>query len=215
MKRMIVGTILSALFALGTVPAVAGAQNAPTKPVTPPAKPPATAPAAPPAAPQAAAPKPAAPVPFPADAKIGFVNMQYVVSESRFGKAGKDKIDALVNKQNAENVAQNAELQKLDQEIQAGAAVLTAAVLNQKRAELDRLQREAQFRAQQQQVDLAALNDQLLEEFQNKVLPVVEALRAEKNLWLILTQGDGSGIAAVHPGINLSDELVKRLDAVK
>jgi len=212
MKRMIVGTILGALFVTGTAYAQAApAQNPPARPATPPAAPPATAPAAPPAA----APKPAAPVPFPADAKIGFVNMQFVLQESRLGKTGLEQIQALTNKQNTERVAKNSEIQKLQQELQAGASVLTPTVLGQKNADLDRLTRQAQFDEQQRQVDLGALNDRLLEDFQTKVLPIMEQVRAERNLWLILTQSEGAGIAAVHPGINLSEEIVKRLDALK
>ena len=42
-----------------------------------------------------AASKPPAPVPFPADAKVGYVDMQYVISESKLGKAGLEKIQAL------------------------------------------------------------------------------------------------------------------------
>ena len=214
---MLTRTILSALLVGGMVSAhVAAAQTPPARPATPPATPPASAPAAPQTAKPAAAPtaKPA-PVPFPADAKIGFVNLQFVVQESKLGKTGQERIQALVNKQNLDRVSKNSEVQKLQQEIQAGASVLSQAVLTQKSAEVDRLTRFAQADEQQRQVDLQALNEQLLEEFQTKVLPIMEQLRSEKNLWLILTQGDGSGIAAVHPGINLSEEVIKRLDGTK
>lgn len=209
MKRMIIGTILSVLFVGGTVAAQGAAtQNPPARPAAPPASAP--------AAPQTPAPKPPpAPVPFPADAKIGFVNMQAVVGQSKIGKAGQEKIQALINKQNTDRAAKNAEIQKLQQEIQSGASVLSQTVLAQKNADVDRLTREAQFQEQQRQADLQTLNDQLLDEFQEKVLPLVELIRSEKGLWLILTAGDGSGIAAVHPGIDLSAELVKRLDALK
>ena len=48
------------------------------------------------------------PVPFPADAKVGFVDMQYVISESKLGKAGMEKIQALSAKQNAERTPAHA-----------------------------------------------------------------------------------------------------------
>lgn len=229
MKRMTLGTILGALFAVTTVAAASEpAQNAyMRRPVlakttvalqagAPAAPRPQAPPASAPATPQASAPKPPAqPVPFPADAKIGFVNMQYVVSESKLGKSGQEKIQALAAKQNVDRVAKNTEIQRLQQEIQAGASVLSAAVLTQKNQDVDRLTREAQFQEQQRQVDLNALNQQLLDEFETKVLPIVETVRQEKNLWIILSAGDGSGIAAVHPGLDLSLEIVKRLDAAK
>jgi len=222
MKRLIIGTLLTALFGGAMLGAVVAAQGAPARGAAPP---PAPAPATPqtakptapaPQAPTAKPPAPAAPLPFPADAKIAFVNLQRVVSESQLGKAGQEKVQALLAKQNADKTAKNAEIQKLQQEIQAGASVLTAVVLQQKNADLDRLTRQAQFDEQQRQVDFNALQGQLLDDFGEKVMPIIEAIRAEKNLWMILTPtGDGSGVAAVNPALDLSLEVIKRLDAGK
>jgi outer membrane protein len=220
MKRLIIGTILTALFGGAMHGALLAAQGAPARGGAPP---PAPAPAAPQTAkptvptPQASTAKPpAAPLPFPTDAKIGFVNLQRVVSESQLGKVGQEKVQALLTKQNAEKTAKNAEIQKLQQEIQAGASVLTATVLQQKNADLDRLTRQAQFEEQQRQVDFNALQGQLLDDFGEKVMPIIEQIRAEKNLWMILTPtGDGSGVAAVNPALDLSGEVIKRLDAAK
>jgi Skp family chaperone for outer membrane proteins len=198
MTRRLIATIVSALL-LFVGGRTAAAQNAPAAPA--------------PAQPAAQAPQ--APAAFPADAKIAFVSMQFVVSQSKLGKTGQDKMKALTDKQNTERTAKQQELQKLQQEIQTGASVLAPAVLQQKTADLDRLTREAQFQEQQRQVDLENLNNQLLGEFSEQVLPIVEQIRAERNLWMVLTAGDGSNIAAVHPGLDLSAEVVKRLDAAQ
>jgi outer membrane protein len=205
MMRMMIGLVLGAFVLSGT----AGAQAPTQKP---------TAPAAP--APQAPAPPkpttptptpPPAPVPFPADAKVGFVDMQYVISESKLGKAGMEKIQALSTKQNTERTQRTTEIQKLQQELQAGSSVLTPAVINEKTADLEKKTREAQFLAQTQQADLESLNKQLLSEFETRVLPIVELIRAERGLWLIFTAD--TPIAAGHPGLNLSLEVIKRLDS--
>jgi Skp family chaperone for outer membrane proteins len=89
--------------------------------------------------------------------------------------------------------------------------VLTQAVINEKTADLEKKTREAQFLAQSQQADLENLNKQLLADFEAKVLPIVEQVRAERNLWLIFTAD--TPIAAGHPGLNLSLEVIKKLDA--
>jgi Skp family chaperone for outer membrane proteins len=189
MKHMMIGLSLTVLMFGGTVAAQGAAQSAPAAGQT-------------------------APVPFPADAKIGFIDMQFVVSESLLGRAGQEKIQALANQQNLSRVSMNNEIQKLQQEIQAGASVLSVQVLNQKNAELDKLTRQAQFDEQQRQADLTNLNQQLLGEFEEKVMPIIEQIRAENGLWMILTpSADGSGVAAINPAINLSQEVVRRLDA--
>lgn len=204
MMRMMIGLVLGALVLSGT----AGAQ-APTQKPTAPAAP---APQAPTAKPTVATPTPPpAPVPFPADAKVGFVDMQYVISESKLGKVGMEKIQALSAKQNTERTQRSTEIQKLQQDLQAGATVLTPAVINEKNADLERKTREAQFLAQSQQAELESLNKQLLSDFETKVLPLVEQIRAERGLWLIFTAD--TPIAAGHPGLNLSLEVIKRLDS--
>jgi outer membrane protein len=203
MMRMMIGLVLGALVLSGT----AGAQ-APTQKPTAPAAP---APQAPATAKPTVPTPPPAPVPFPADAKVGFVDMQYVISESKLGKAGMEKIQALSAKQNTERTQRTTEIQKLQQDLQAGASVLTPAVINEKNTDLERKTREAQFLAQSQQAELESLNKQLLSDFETKVLPLVEQIRAERNLWLIFTAD--TPIAAGHPGLNLSLEVIKRLDS--
>jgi hypothetical protein len=53
----------------------------------------------------------------------------------------------------------------------------------------------------------------MLQDFQDKVIPIVEKLRTEKGLWAILTPN--AQAAAVDPRLDLSGEVIKRLDAAK
>jgi Skp family chaperone for outer membrane proteins len=229
MTRMMIALFVGTLFvglqtpsyaaqaAAGRTGTAAPATQTAPRPATPAGQTP-PRPAAPAAqAPPTATPAPAGPVPgsvpFPADAKVGYVNMQYIVNESQLGKSGQDKVKALVDRQNTDRAAKNQEIQKLQQEISSGASVLSQPVLAQKNSDLDRLTRQAQFDEQQRQADLQNLQDQLLDEFSQKVLPIVEQVRAEKNLWIIFTGGEGSNIAAIHPGLDLSAEVIKRLDS--
>ena len=160
----------------------------------------------------AAAPAQAA---FPADARIGFVNLQAVVQNSQLGRAGQERLKALTDKKSLEIGEKNKELQTLQQEIQSGQNVLAAAVLAQKSADLDRKNRELQFLQEQAQVDVDALQTELLDQFGAKVLPIVEQIRTERNLWAVFTTGDGSGLAAINPDLEISAEVVRRLDAAK
>jgi Skp family chaperone for outer membrane proteins len=184
-----------------------GAQT-PPKPTTPPPQ------TAKPAAPET----PPAPVPFPADAKVAFANMEAVFADSRIGKAAQDRLKQLFDKLNPALVARDKEITGLSEKISTQRGVVSASVLNGWSTDLQRLQREAQFARQEAQVQSEQLQQELLGEFEKKALPIVEALRAEKGLWFILAiQAEGSGIsvAAVMPGLDLTAEIVRRLDAVK
>ncbi|MEO7190659.1 MAG: OmpH family outer membrane protein [Vicinamibacterales bacterium] len=217
---MMIVSVLTVLIGASSAAAQTPPATRPPATQTPP-RPAPQAPAPAPTAPTTRTPAtttptpPAAPVPFPADAKIGFVNMQLIVAQSQLGKSGQDRMKELNDKKSTELTGLNKQIQTLQQEVQTGANVLSAAVLGQKNTELDKLTREVQFRQEQAQVDIQNLNDQLLDEFSQKVLPIVEQIRAEKNLWVVFALGDGTGVAAVHAGLDLSSEVVKRLDATK
>ena len=45
-------------------------------------------------------------------------------------------------------------------------------------------------------------------------MPIIEEVAKEKGLYLVFTIAD-SGFAYVYPGLNISDEVIKRLDAKK
>jgi Skp family chaperone for outer membrane proteins len=203
MIRMLTALVFGLLLVGSTAAAQTPQTPAPTAP-----------PAAPPAAPAAATAKPApAPQPFPADAKIGFIDPQYVLEQSASGKASMAQINQLGEKKQAEIQAKNKTMVALDQEIKANSSVWSAAVLSQKQAELTKHQNELQFMQQQAQTEVNALEQQTLSAFQEKVIPIIEALRQEKNLWAILTPG--SQAAAIDNRLDLSAEVVKRLDAAK
>jgi Skp family chaperone for outer membrane proteins len=191
---------------------LAGSAYAQTPPgqQVPPPKPATQTP--PPLLPNKPATPPPAPVPFPAEAKIAFVSMQTIVTESALGKAGQKSMQALTDKKTAEVNAKQKAVQALQQEIQQQSGVLSAAAMQAKKAELDRLTRDAEYAQQDMQAEVTSLNDQLLANFKEKVIPVVDAIKTEKGLWAVFSIED-SGVAVWMPGLDLSLEVVKRLDA--
>jgi Skp family chaperone for outer membrane proteins len=113
-----------------------------TVPPPPPAKPPAAAPAQ----------TPAAAAPLPTGARIAFVNLQVVFSESNLGKAGQDRWRVLNDKLFANLSARNKEIQGLSEKIKAQQSVAGEDVLRSWNQDLARLQRQEQFARQEAQV---------------------------------------------------------------
>src|SRR5262245_31088041 len=123
--RVLKTAIVTAAFGALLVPHAAFAQDAaqqkPTAPATQqPAKP--TTPTPPPAAP-APAPKP--PAPFPEGAKVAFIDLQYVASNSAEGKTATAKIEALRKKKTDELTEKNKSLQAAQTKLQQGGTVLS------------------------------------------------------------------------------------------
>ncbi len=174
---------------------------APTQPT--PAQP---APPAPP--PPAAQP----PQPWPEGAKFAFVNLQQIASQSADGKAATARIQELSTKKQSELADKNKALQTAQQKLAQSGSVLNDSARAQLEKDIDRMQREIQFAQQTAQAEVQDLTQDLQQDFQNRVIPVIRTLLQEKGLHMIFSAGD-SGIIAGHPGLDLSAEVIKRLDS--
>lgn len=213
--RVLKSSILAAaLIAALAVPSFAQTAPAtprpqPTPPATP--RPQATPPATPPAAAQPA-PKPQPPAPFPADAKIAFIDVNQVAGTSAAGKDASLKLTALNNKKLAELNDKNKQLQALTSKRDTGGAVLNEAARATLDRDIDKLQRDIQFAQTNAQAEVQDLTNELQSEFQKRLIPIIEEVAKEKGLHAVFSIAD-SGAAYVHPGLNISEEVVKRLDA--
>ena len=166
--------------------------------------------------PVAAPPAPqVAPAPLPVGARMAYVNLQVVFSESAQGKKGQERWKVLSDKLFAGLAARGKEIQGLSEKIQTQSTLVDPGVLQQWNLDLARLQREAQFAEQEAQVQRDQLQQQVLAEFEKLVVPVIHAMRVEKKLDAIFAvQGEPSGLTliSIEPGLDLSSELVKRLN---
>ena len=192
---------------LSAAPVFAQALGQPPKPQTPPATP-----AQPPAQPAVQTPPPPA-APFPAGAKIAFFRPQVVFQSSAEGKAALTRVQALTQKKQNENAAKNKALQDAQAKLQGQGGVLNDAARAQLEKDIDKLQRDIQFSQSNAQAEMQDLNNELQAEFTKKVGPIIEEIAKEKGLYLVFTTE--SGFAYVHPGLNISEEVIKRLDSKK
>lgn len=185
-----------------------------TQPPTGAPKPPAQPPATPPAATQPA-PKPATPpVPFPQDAKVAFIDINAVAANSTAGKEATKKLTALSDKKSSEIQEKNKQLQALQTKLNTGGPVLNETARNSLEKDIAKMTRDIQVAQQDAQAEMNDLQQDLMAEFQKKLLPVIEEVAKEKGLHAVFSIAD-SGAAYVHPGLNLTDEVVKKLDAKK
>ena len=201
--------VASPTFAQATPPQTAPPQTTPPPQTMPkPQTPPATAPAV-----QAPAAKPEPPVPFPQDSKFAFVDVNEIAANSVAGKAAAKKLQELGTKKQAEIADKTKQLQALTTKRDQGGAVLSESARAQIDKDIERLQRDIQFAQQNAQAEYQDLTNELQADFQKQLIPIIDEIAKEKGLYMIFT-GE-SGFAYVNPGLNLSGEVVKRLDAKK
>ena len=193
-------------------PAPAGAgQTRPAAPAgqTPPAQP---RPATPqPAAPVAQAPAPQPKPPFPTGVKYAFVYVQKIASDSAEGKGATAKINALNQQKVTELNEKNKALQAAQQKLEQGGSVLNEAARAQLANDIDNQQREIQRFTEDAQQDVQNLQQQLQDDFQRKLTPVLAKVAQEKQLHMIFSVTD-SGLVWGDPALDLTDDIIKEFD---
>jgi Skp family chaperone for outer membrane proteins len=203
--------VLSLAFVLSAAPTFAQtpppAQAKPAQQPPPPTPPPTTPPPA-----QIAPPPGQPPAPFPQGAKIGFVNFQRVVQESADGKASSTKIQALSKKKQDEGTAKAQQLKSNQDKLAATGSVMSDAARSQLEKEIERQQVEAQRFQQDAQAELNELQQELQADFIKKVTPILQQVATEKGLYALFNAQE-AGFAWVDPGLDLTTEVIKKLDA--
>jgi outer membrane protein len=202
MRVLKMSVVAAALTLALSAPALAQTppQTAPPKPATPAQTPPATAPA----------PKP--PMPFPADAKIAFVDVNSIAGNSASGKDASKKLQDLNNKKLAELQDKNKQLQALTTKRDQGGSVLNDSARASLDKEIDKMQRDIQYAQTTAQAEMQDLTNELQGEFQKRLIPVIAEIAKEKGLHAVFSIAD-SGAAYYLPSLDISDEVIKRLDA--
>jgi outer membrane protein len=162
--------------------------------------------------PTAPAPPVAQPPPFPQGAKYAYINIQRVAGESREGKAASSRVQALIQKKESEGADKAKALQANQQRLQQSGTVMSDVARAQLEKEIERQQVEAQRFQQDAQAEINELQTELQSDFQRRLLPVLQQLAQEKGLEILFSAAD-AGIIWAEPGLDLSTDAIKRLDA--
>lgn len=151
----------------------------------------------------------AAPVLFPADAKVAFIDFQRVATTSIAGRLALRMLQELQTSKVSDIEALNKQFQALTTRRDSG--VLSGPALAQVGKDMDKLQRAIQFAQQNAQAEIQQLESELHADLQKQVTPVVAAIAKEKGVYAVLTSE--SGLFYLNPAVDISEEVVKRLDA--
>jgi len=206
----IAASLAVALIALSAAPVfaqAAGQQPKPSAPATQPPKP--ATPTAP--APAQPAPAPQPPAPFPQGAKIAYINPAVIFQTSTDGKAGLARVQALIQKKQKEGEDKAKLLQGNQQKLQTSGGAMNDAARTQLEKEIERQQKEGERFQQDAQAEVNELQQEVQNEFFKKVQPVIDAVASEKGLHMVFNTAD-AGLAWAAPGLDLTSEVVKRLD---
>jgi outer membrane protein len=202
----IAASLALALLALSAAPVFAQTQT--------PAQPkPAQPTPAPTQAPQTPPPPAQPPAPFPQGAKVAFFNPQVVFQSSADGRAAVTRVNALIQKKQTENADKAKLLQGNQQKLQTSGSVMNESARVQLEKEIEKQTKDAERFQQDAQAEINELQQEVQNDFVKKLSPIIEQIATEKGLHIVFNAVE-SGIAWASPGLDLTSEVVKKLDAV-
>jgi outer membrane protein len=200
MKVVVIAASLALISSAAPVLAQTAAR--PTQPAPTQAKPAAPAPVTPPATP---------PAPFPAGAKIAYVNLQQVANLSAEGKSLTAKVQALMQKKQNEAQAKSKALADNQNKLQTQSGLMSEAARAALEKEIERQNVEGQRFQQDAQAEINELSQQLQNEFQQKLFPILDLVAKEKGIDILLSAAD-AGMVWAAPGLDLTMDAVRKLD---
>jgi outer membrane protein len=140
------------------------------------------------------------------------VNLPGLFQLSRDGKAAAARIQKATDEKQKQIEGKAKALQADRQKLETGGGVMTEAARGALQKEIDRQQREGERLEQDAQQELTELQQEEQAQFQRKLMPILDAVSKEKGLHMLFSVAD-SGLAWAEPGLDLTLEVVKRLDA--
>lgn len=144
--------------------------------------------------------------------KIGAINLSYVARMSKAGKEGLSRIEAVSRQKAAEVEARAAELEKQQTDFRVSSTGLSPRAIadlqrtfEKSKVDFERLQQDAQK-------EIEAMQTQFEIEFRAKLTPVIDEVSKEKGLQFVFGL-EQAAIVWSSPAVDISDDVVKRLDA--
>jgi Skp family chaperone for outer membrane proteins len=156
------------------------------------------------------------PAAFPAEAKFAFVNLQFVIGESKTGKAGLAEFKKTQELKDAQLQQLAKEIAAMQEKLSTTQLMLKADAIRTLQNQIGDKQRRLQFETDTRDADLQRLSREIMDGLGAKVLPIVDGLRKEKGLWAVFgvrQDPGGLDLVSVDPALDLSAEVIKRLDA--
>jgi Skp family chaperone for outer membrane proteins len=147
--------------------------------------------------------------------RIGALRLSYVAQNSKAAKAAIAQVEEFGRRKSLEVESKAAELQKQQAELQKQSAAMSPRAVadlqrafDKSRLEFDRFQQDARAEIESVQVKFDT-------EFRLKLAPIIDEISKEKGLHFVFGIEQATMVTWWSPAVDISEEVVKRLDAAK
>lgn len=145
---------------------------------------------------------------------IAAVNMRYVASRSKSGRAAFERLDELGRQKKAEIEARSRALLEERRKLEQDPSFLSGNVQGQLAKAFEKARIEFERFQEDAEVEVLNLQRQIEAEFAAKVTPVIDTVAKERGLHFVF-DAESAPIVWLAPVADISDEVVSRLDAGK
>lgn len=151
---------------------------------------------------------------YAAEFKIGYVDLQRVLSESKRGQEAKAKIEARGNELDKQFQQMQKEVQSLKDEIERKGRLLSANVLKEKQKEYEQKLKQLETFVQNSRQELQEMEREAVAQILKDAEKVILDIGKKEGYTLILEK-QRSFILFAPDEIDLTDRVIKALDAQK
>lgn len=146
-----------------------------------------------------------------ADVKIGFVDMQKAIQETKAGKKAKKELEDEFNKKKKELEKREADIKKMGEDFEKRSMAMNEDARMKKQGEIQGEMRKYQEIATKAQMDIQKRERDLTQPIVTKLRGILEDIAKKEDFTVILERSENSVMWAKKE-IDLTDRIIKEYD---
>ena len=145
-----------------------------------------------------------------ADSKVGFIDLQRLVKESKMGQSAAKELDRLREEKQTELDKKSKEIEKLKADIEKNADKMKLETKREKVQKLQDAGKVYQRMAQDAKESIERRDKEIVAEILTKVAPVLKKVAEREQYTMIIKDKDA--LAYLDASVNITDEVLKEID---
>lgn len=146
--------------------------------------------------------------------KIGYVNMQEVINKSKLGRQAQETLKEKFGDKRQKLAEEQQSMRQLQQTLDKDKALMSQKELDKKTAEIQERKKKFQQQVAQLQKEVAQEENKLAQQILEPAPAIIAAAAKNKQVSAVFERRQ-SGLLYIDEGLDLTAEVIKRLDAKK
>ncbi len=146
--------------------------------------------------------------------KIGFVNAQRIIEESKAGKQAYSQLKVLQDEHKKKVEAKKAEIDNADEELKKQYSTLAENARVQKEEDIRKAKTDFKRMLEDADSDMAAKEKSYLEKIDKEVMEIIQKLGKEES-YSILLSNSGPSILYIDPSMDITEKVIKLYDSAQ